>query len=77
MTSFQDWAVLTLFFFFQNTLLLQRILTNSPLRGDTGGHSGKETQFMFSEGDVRDGDADLVNWPTFGEFVIPQSINFL
>ena len=29
-----------------------------PLRGETGAQSGNETQYVFSEGGIRDSDAD-------------------
>ena len=39
--------------------------------------SGNESQYVFSEGDVQDSDADLVNRFIPGEFSIPQSFGLL
>ena len=39
---------------------------------DLGAQSGHQTQFQFSEGDVRDSDANLVNRPALGKLVIPS-----
>ena len=38
---------------------------------DLGAQSGHETQFLCSEGDVRDSDPDFVNRPLLGEFFYP------
>ena len=38
---------------------------------DAGALSGNETQFVFSEEDVRDSDADLVNRLALGNFPYP------
>ena len=35
--------------------------------------SGHETQFLFSEGDMRQSDADEIRQPAFGKSFIPQS----
>ena len=40
---------------------------------DTGVLSGNETQYLFSEGDVRDSDADLISRPARGLSIIPKS----
>ena len=40
--------------------------------------SGHETQYLFSEGDIRESDADpLFSQPAVGKFIIPQSIRLL
>ena len=44
---------------------------------ESGVVTGNETQFLFSDGDMRDSDADLVNRPAIGKHVIPCSIKFL
>ena len=46
-------------------------------RVESGAVSGHETQFVFSDGDVRASDTDLIRQPAPGEFVIPRSIKFL
>ena len=48
-------------------------------RADPGFHqSGNDTQFLFSEGDVRESDADaLAVQPVAGRFIIPRSIKLL
>ena len=38
---------------------------------DTGAQSGNETQFVFTEDDMRDSDADLVNRLALGNFFYP------
>ena len=47
-------------------------------RVESGFQSGTETQFLFSEGDIRESDADaLTSQPTAGKFVIPRFIRLL
>ena len=38
---------------------------------DAGAQSGNETQFVFSEDDMRDSDADLINRLALGNFQYP------
>ena len=38
---------------------------------DPGAQSGHETQFLFSEGDVRRSDADDIHVSARGKFIIP------
>ena len=39
--------------------------------------SGNDTQFLFSEGDVRESDADaLAVQPAAGRFIIPNPLSF-
>ena len=50
----------------------------SSRRVEPGFRSGNETQFLFSERDIRQSDADaLISQPTASKFVIPRSIKFL
>ena len=44
-----------------------------PLRRDAGGLSGNETQYLFSEGDMRDSDADLITRPARGMSIVLKS----
>ena len=47
-------------------------------RADSGFQSGHDTQFIFSEGDIRNSDADpSSSQAVAGEFVIAQSFKFL
>ena len=46
-------------------------LNPTSCRVDPGAQSGHETQFLFSEGDMRDSDADLIDQPTLGMQFIP------
>ena len=39
---------------------------------DPGAQSGHETQFLLSDGEVRDSDADLVNRQVLGKFSYPH-----
>ena len=44
----------------------------SPRRVDSGMQSGNDTQYLFSEGDVRQSDADCLAVPSVvGKFTIP------
>ena len=48
-----------------------------PPRVSLGIRSGHETQYFFSEGDIRESDADpFTAKQAVGKFVIPQSIKF-
>ena len=44
---------------------------------DSGLVSGNETQFVFSEGDMRHSDADEVRRTTASEYIIPFLIKLL
>ena len=46
-------------------------LNPTSSRVDPGVQSGHETQFLFSEGDVRDSDADLIKQSALGKQFIP------
>ena len=51
---------------------------SSPRRVESGFQSGHETQFLFSEADIRESDADPSTvQPIAGRFVINQSIKLL
>ena len=43
----------------------------TPPAFDPGAQSGYETQFVFSEGDVRNSDADDIHRVVVGKFTIP------
>ena len=43
----------------------------TPSAIDPGAQSGQDTQYLFSEGDVRQSDADGIRPPSPGEFTIP------
>ena len=43
---------------------------------DAGAQSGNETQFVFSEEDVRDSDADQVNRVALGNSLSPFPLSF-
>ena len=50
----------------------------SSRRVESGFQSGHETQFLFSEGDIRESDDDpLLSQPVVGKFVIPRPIKLL
>ena len=48
-----------------------------PLRRDTGAQRGKETQFVFSEGDIYQSDGDIIRQQATCGFVIPRTIKLL
>ena len=49
-----------------------------PPRVGPSVQSGHETQYLFSEGDIRESDADpLVSQPNVGKFIIPLSVKLL
>ena len=51
---------------------------SSSRRIESGFQSGHDTQFLFSEGDIRESVADAsTSQPVAGKFVIPQSIKLL
>ena len=66
---------------FPGFLLFRLLLKNqmsSPRRVESGFQSGHETQFLFSEADIRESDADPSTvQPNAGKFVVPQSIKLL
>ena len=44
---------------------------------ESGAVSGNGTQFLFSDVDVRESDADLFHRPALGKYSIPSSIKLL
>ena len=46
-------------------------------RDESGAVSGHETHFVFSDGDLRASDTDLVRRSALGGFLIPRSIRLL
>ena len=46
----------------------------SSRRVESGFQSGHETQFLFSEADIRESDADPDSRPALGKSLIPLSI---
>ena len=66
------WLLFPVFLLFR---LLLKNQMSSPRRGFQSGH---ETQFLFSEADIRESDADPPTvQPNAGKFVVPQSIKLL
>ena len=62
--------------FFRLPLLKRKM--SSPRRAESGFQSGHETQFLFSEADIRESDADPSTvQPIAGKFAIPRSIKLL
>ena len=49
----------------------------SSRRVESGFQSGHETQFVFSEGDIHESDADLDRRPALGRILFPLSIKLL
>ena len=47
------------------------------VRHDAGAQSGNETQYLFTEGDVRDIETDLFSRPVPGKLLFPLSFKFL
>ena len=63
-------------FLFSRLLLKKQM--SSPRSVENGFQSGHETQFLFSEADIRESDADPSTvQPNAGKFVVPQSIKLL
>ena len=58
---------------FRFSAVLMDSRSRKLLANDPGAQSGQETQFLFSEGDVRDSETDLVSQRVLGEnfFFIP------
>ena len=51
---------------------------SNPPEVNRGIQSGQKTQYLYSEGDIRESDGDaLTARATVGKFVIPRSIKFL
>ena len=66
------WLLIPGFLLFR--LLLKKQMS-SPRRVESGFQSGHETQFLFSEADIRESDADPSTvQPNAGKFVVPQSV---
>ena len=64
---------------FNPVFVFQIVVLKMTSRGftDLGAQTGNETQFDFSEGDVRHNDADDTHNLAVGYFVILRSIKFL
>ena len=50
---------------------------SSSVRHDAGTQSGNETQYLFTEGDVRDSETDLFSQPVPGKLIFPLSFKLL
>ena len=64
---------------FSDSLLVSMMDSDPiPLRVGPSVQSGHETQYLVSEGDIRESDADpLVSQPNVGKFIIPLSVKLL
>ena len=70
-------AVVFILVLFSDSLLFVMDGDQVSSRYDPGAQSGNETNFVFSETDVRHSDADEVRRVVAGEFIISQSIKLL
>ena len=70
MTSILGVTFILVFFSFSAVSSMDPRSTTSPVV-DPGAQSGHESQFVFSEGDVRQSHADDIRVPTIGRFIIP------
>ena len=69
------WLLFPVFLIFR---LLLKNQMSSPRRVESGFQSGHETQFVVSDADIRESDADPpVVRPNAGKFVVPQSFKLL
>ena len=66
------WLLFPVFLLFR---LLLKNQMSFPRRVESGFQSGYDTQFLFTEADIRESDADPSTvQPNAGKFVVPQSI---
>ena len=69
------WLLFPIFPLFQ--IAIERKKKMSSRRVESGFQSGHETQFLFSEGDIRESDADPDSRPALGISLLPLSIKLL
>ena len=49
---------------------------SSSVRHDAGAQSGNETQYLFTEGDVRDSETDFFSRQVPGKLIFPCPLSF-